>query len=146
MKEEKGFTLLSLITYIIVLLVVISIVTLVTNFLISNRNEMQENSKNISEINKFDFAFLKDIKQEEVSVYQISEDKTILVLEYDDGKDVQYIYQENCIYRVENGVERIKISENIEKFEISSQEKEITLILKVEGQDQISKHYKLGRY
>lgn len=144
MKEEKGITLLSLITYIIVLLLVISVVTLVSNFLMNNMNELQSDSKDISEINKFDLSFLTDIKQERVSVYQIGENGEFIILEYPDGRDVQYIYDENSIYRIENNQEKRKISSNIETFKINAEGNKISLVLKI-GQEERKKEYKIGK-
>lgn len=144
MKEEKGITLLALITYIIVLLLVISVVTLVSNFLMNNMNELQSDSKDISEINKFDLSFLTDIKQERVSVYQIGENGEFIILEYPDGRDVQYIYDENAIYRIENNQEKRKISSNIETFKINAEGNKISLVLKI-GQEERKKEYKIGK-
>lgn len=144
MKEEKGITLLSLITYIIVLLLVISVVTLVSNFLMNNMNELQSDSKDISEINKFDLSFLTDIKQERVSVYRIGENGEFIILEYPDGRDVQYIYDENAIYRIENNQEKRKISSNIETFKINAEGNKISLVLKI-GQEERKKEYKIGK-
>lgn len=150
MREERGITLISLITYVVVLLLIISAVTLTTNFLMNNINEVEDNSKNISEINKFDLAFLKDIKQENVSIYKIGEDNKSIVLEYQNiGTDIQYIYQENKIYRVENGKEKILINDRIKEFQIykeeNDQDDQINVTIKVEGYE-VNKKYKLGKY
>ena len=145
MKEERGITLISLITYVIVLLVVVSVVTMVTNFLIHNMNEVEQNAKGISEINKFDVVFLKVIKQENISIYKTAEDGKYIILEDKvSGRDIQYIYQDNKIYRIENATEKIEVNAGIEKFEISSQEDQINVLIKVEGYE-TTKQYKLGK-
>lgn len=109
MKEEKGITLITLITYIIVLLIAISVVTLIVNYFMKQMNQTEENNSYMEEINQFNYAFLSDIKQEGVSIY--SARGTTIILEYENGKDVQYIYQDNQIYRIETvGEERTQES------------------------------------
>ena len=144
MREERGVTLISLITYMIVLLVAISVITLITNFFINNMNEVENDSKGISWINKFDLLFLSDIKQENISIYKIDTENYI-ILEKSNGTDIQYIYQDNTIYRIENGEDKIKLIEDIEEFSIRSQNNEIELSIKVEEYE-TTKHYKLGKY
>lgn len=146
MKEEKGITLISLIAYIIILLVVISIVTLATNSFVNNMDGVEEDTRGMAEVNKFDVAFLKDLKQEGVSVYQISEDNNKLVLEYQDGKDIQYIWDHDTIYRIDNGKENVKICQNIEKFKVEEGEEKLIITIQVKGQKENQKEYKLGKY
>jgi len=146
MKSEKGVTLISLISYVIVLLLVVSAVTLTTNFLMNNMNETQKKSENISQINKFDLAFLKDIKQENISIYKISDDKRSIILEDQIGNDIQYIYSNNSIYRIENTEEKIRVNEKIEDFEIVSAEGSKIEIKITVDETSITKQYKLGKY
>lgn len=143
MKSEKGITLISLITYITVLLLAISVITLMTNFFINNLNEAENTSENMVEINKFDLSFLSDIKQEGISVYNVSEQS--IILEDRAGNDIQYIYENNSIYRIENGTQKIKINENITGFSASLEGNKISIIMSINDTD-ISKEYKLGKY
>lgn len=145
MRDEKGVTLISLITYVIVLLIAISAITLITNFFINNMNEVENDSKGISEINKFDLLFLSDIKQENVSIYKTDQNGSYIIFEKADGTDIQYIYQDNKIYRIENGSNKIKVNDEIENFYISTQNEKIEVIIEVEGY-KTTKHYKLGKY
>lgn len=149
MRRESGITLMTLITYIIVLLFVISAVTLITTFLMNNMNAMQDNNKSIYHINKFDLAFLEDVKQEKVSLYQEVTEGQNIIFEYPDGKTVEYIYQTGNIYRIESKnnqeIGKIKISEQIkENFTIHTSGDQIDIIIGA-GEYQIEKHYKLGK-
>lgn len=63
MKSEKGVTLISIIVYIIGIMLVISILAGISNFFFQNKNYLLENSRYISEYNKFNMYFLDDVKK-----------------------------------------------------------------------------------
>lgn len=149
MKSEKGITLISLIVYVSVLLLAISAITLMTNFFINNTNEAQNSSKKMAEISKFDLVFLNDIKKEGISIYNPTDyntPATSIILEDINGNNIQYIYNNNIIYRIENGTEKIKINEDINVFEVQKiNDKTISIKITINGKE-ILKQYKLGKY
>lgn len=62
MKEQKGITLVSLIIYIVVMIIVIAVMgTIITQFY-QNTNEVQQDTEDILEFNKFNTYFLKEVK------------------------------------------------------------------------------------
>ena len=111
----------------------------------NNINESENTSENMAEINKFDLSFLSDIKRNGISVYKISDTGNLIVLEDRIGNDIQYIYESNNIYRIENENEKIKISENISDFSASLDNNKITVTIKINDKE-IFKQYKLGKY
>ena len=62
MKNQKGVTLISLIIYIIVLTIIISILSLVSQSFFNNIKYITEKGKYVSEYNKFNMYFIKDVK------------------------------------------------------------------------------------
>lgn len=68
MKTQKGITLLSLIVYIILLTFVIAMLSVVSSLFFSNTKYITENSKNISEFNKFNMYFIEDVKNNKTTL------------------------------------------------------------------------------
>lgn len=105
MKKENGITLITLIIYMIVMCIVISILASISNFFFRNTNIIKEDSKYISEYNKFNMYFLDDIKNNE-NTLEVKNDEII----FEDG--TTYTFKkgpDNSIYR-----NKAKICNNIE--------------------------------
>lgn len=62
MKSEKGITLITLIIYMIGITLTISILSILSTFFFRNQNYLLDNSRYVSEYNKFNMYFIKDIK------------------------------------------------------------------------------------
>lgn len=104
MKSEKGITLMTLIIYMIVMCLVISMLALVSNLFYSNTEYINENSKNMSEYNKFNMYFIEDVKNNK-DILSISNTEII----FEDGTTYNYkTTPDNSIYR-----NKVKICSNI---------------------------------
>lgn len=103
MSNQKGVTLISLIIYIIVLTIIISILALVSQMFFTNIKYITEKGKYVSEFNKFNMYFIRDVKKNK-DVLECKSDKIIL----EDGTIYTYNINENSIYR-----NKVKICNNI---------------------------------
>lgn len=122
MKANSGVTTTSLIIYIIAMMIVIGIVATITSFFYTNINNLDENSKNVSEITKFNMYFIEEIEKEDNSVILVQEDKKSI--SFSSGNT--YTFQDNAIY-----LNTIRICDNIGNMQIEMQEKEGKTILTV---------------
>ena len=79
MKSEKGVTLISIVVYIIGIMIVIAILSGLSNFFFQNKNELLDQSRYISEYNKFNMYFINDIKNNRTAeietIYQQEKDE-----------------------------------------------------------------------
>lgn len=118
MSNQKGVTLISLIVYIIVLTIIISILSLVSQMFFTNIKYITEKGKYVSEFNKFNMYFIKDVKNNK-DVLECKSNKIIL----EDGTIYTYNSEENSIYR-----NKVKICNNISNcaFSISDTNKDET--------------------
>ena len=94
MKKEKGITLISLIIYITAMCIIISILSIMSNFFFSNTKNIKENTKYISEYNKFNMYFIEDVKNNK-NTYQVTNNEIIFedgtVYTYKANTDKEYI-------------------------------------------------------
>lgn len=118
MSNQKGVTLISLIVYIIVLTIIISILSLVSQMFFTNIKYITAKGKYVSEFNKFNMYFIKDVKNNK-DVLECKSNKIIL----EDGTIYTYNSEENSIYR-----NKVKICNNISNcaFSISDTNKDET--------------------
>lgn len=114
MKSEKGITLLSLILYIILLTLVLSMLSVLNNLFFTNTKYLANNSKSISEYNKFNMYFIEDIKN------NISADITENTIEFADGTLYTYIKEDMGIYR-----NKVKICNDIPYCVFSTNEQKV---------------------
>lgn len=103
MKSHKGITLISLILYVILLVFVVSMLSLISNMFFSNIDYVTENSKNVSEFNKFNMYFIEDSKN------NTSAKVTENTVEFEDGTKYTYSESDKGIYR-----NKVKICSEIE--------------------------------
>ena len=147
MKEQKGITLVSLIIYIVVMIIVIAVMgTIITQFY-ENTNEVQQDTEDILEFNKFNTYFLKEIKTIGNKVDTIGEEGTYILFKsgnsftfnknsvyYNDieiCKDVQKVVFSFGIIEDENGLD--KIDNTIINVNIVLKEYSKNIKYKVEG-------------
>lgn len=114
MKSEKGITLLSLILYIILLMLVVSMLSVLNNLFFTNTKYLTNNSKSISEYNKFNMYFIEDIKK------NTSADVTENTIEFEDGTLYTYIKEDMGIYR-----NKVKICNDIPYCTFSTNEQKV---------------------
>lgn len=92
MKSEKGVTLMSLATYIVLMLIVIAILTTVSMNFQSNVKQINKQGTEISEISKFNMYFLQEVKKQGNNISSISNSEISFI------SGNQYIYKDNKIY------------------------------------------------
>lgn len=103
MKKESGITLTSLIIYIITIMMVMGILSTISKYFYSNVSYISEMGKYVSEYNKFNMYFVKDVKNN-TDIYSISNNKIV----FEDGNI--YTYSNGAIYR-----NKVKICSNIKQ-------------------------------
>lgn len=126
MKREEGITLGSITIYVIALLVIIGLISTVTSFFYSNIINVNDNSKNMAELTKFNLYFLQDIKKGDNIVLSITEDnKTI---KFSSGN--VYKFQDNSIYQ-----NKVKICKNVKnaqfKLENVNNKNVVTVLISI---------------
>lgn len=119
MSNQKGVTLISLIIYIIILIIIISILSLVSQMFFTNMKYITERGKYISEFNKFNMYFIKDVKNNK-DIIEKKEDSSQIIKEssqiiFEDGTIYTYNSEENSIYR-----NKVKICNNISNCTFSA--------------------------
>jgi len=102
-RKESGITLISLIIYIITIMVVIGILSTISKYFYSNVSYISEMGKYVSEYNKFNMYFVKDVKNN-TEIYSISDNEIV----FEDGNI--YTYSNGAIYR-----NKVKICSNIKQ-------------------------------
>ena len=115
MKSQKGITLTSLVIYILVTLIVLGILATITANFQSNVKEINREGTGTSEIDKFNIYFLKEVKREGNRINTITNNQ----ISFTTGNTYAFESNENAIY-LRNGNRNIKISENIESCNFSS--------------------------
>lgn len=116
MKSEKGITLITLVVTICTMCIVIIMLSIISNLFFSNTKYLTENSKNMSEYNKFAMFFVDDCKNNE-SVYEVTDNQ----IAFEDG--TIYTYRgssDKSIYR-----NKVKIATGIGYCKFSKTEKKI---------------------
>ena len=92
MKSEKGVTLMSLATYVVLMLIVIAILATVMTSFQSNIREINKEGTEFSEISKFNMYFLQEVKKQGNKIDSISNTK----IKFSSGNT--YTYENNEIY------------------------------------------------
>lgn len=112
MKNQKGVTLITLIVYIIVLTIVISILSMISQSFFNNIKYVTERGKYVSEFNKFNMYFIKDIKNNKDTL-ECTQNRVVL----EDGTIYTFNKEEKSIYR-----NKVKICNNINACNFSKEE------------------------
>lgn len=98
MKNEKGITLMSLTIYIIVMLIVVAIVSTISLFFYNNVLNVDDNSQNLAEFNKFNAYFLDDAKKAGNSVVSAMGESSNQI-KFSDGAIYKYVEADKAIYK-----------------------------------------------
>ena len=132
MKEEKGITLISLITYVILITFAVAGVAAITNSLYSNVNNLDRDAKSTVDFAKFNMYFIKDIKNDNVKLVSCSNNQILLSVTDNSGntENISYSLQHGGLYR-----NSVKICDNVKAVEISqgSDKNEISIYLKIDN-------------
>lgn len=116
MKSEKGITLISLTIYLTAMCLVIAMLATFSNLFYSNSAYLKENSKNMSEYNKFNMYFIEDVKNNK-EVSSITNNEIV----FEDGTIYTYkASPDNSIYR-----NKVKICKNIAYCKFKKDEQKI---------------------
>lgn len=123
MKSQRGVTLAGLIMYVIAMTVIVGIIGTITSFFYSNIENMNESATNLGEFNKFNVAFLEEVKKAGNSVYKIDKDGTRITF----SSGTVFTFQDAGVYQ-----DRIKICKGVTNCRFSTrkqEEKEIVTVL-----------------
>jgi len=79
MKKENGITLVSLIIYIIIMIIAMGAMSTIINEFYKNTDNMEADTKQIIEFNKFNTYFLKEIKKKGNNVDTINDENKYIL-------------------------------------------------------------------
>lgn len=114
MKNNKGITMISLITYIIGFTIVLALVATITSFFSNNINEKGLNS-DTTQYTKFSSIFLEEINNKDNSVIDCkSLTNGISYIIFSSGNQYTFDQESKSIYK-----NKLKICENVEICEFS---------------------------
>lgn len=112
MKKEKGITLTVLVIYVIIFTTIIGLLANLSSYIYGNIKYINDNSIDISEFNKFNMYFIKDVKtNSQAIVKENSDGNEGSEIIFEDGNIYKYIKNEKTIYK-----NKQKIAENIQNF------------------------------
>jgi len=115
-KSEKGITLISLTIYLTAMCLVIAMLATFSNLFYSNTAFLKEESKNMSEYNKFNMYFIEDVKNNK-EVSSITNNEIV----FEDGTIYTYkASPDNSIYR-----NKVKICKNIAYCKFTKDEQKV---------------------
>lgn len=149
MRSQKGITLTSLATYVVLIFVVLAILATVTANFQSSVKEINQKGTDITEVNKFNSYFLQEVKRQENEIIEITENS----IEFSSKNRYEFDKNDNIINLIEmdeagNINKTIKIADNIEncKFDKGLQNGKtiITVKIKAKNTDEITNEYVLN--
>ncbi len=149
MKSQKGITLTSLATYVVLIFAVLAILATVTANFQSNIREINQEGTDIAEINKFNSYFLQEVKKQENGIKEIEENS----IEFLSKNKYQFDNNSETINLVElddngNETKTIKIAEHIKECRFSKKIQNgkniITVTIKAKNTDEIITEYVLN--
>lgn len=112
MKKEEGITLSVLVIYVIIFTTIIGLLANLSSYIYGNIKYINDNSIDISEFNKFNMYFIKDVKtNSQAIVKENSDGNEGSEIIFEDGNIYKYIKNEKTIYK-----NKQKIAENIQNF------------------------------
>ncbi len=129
MREQRGVTLTSVVIYVMVMTIIVGIITAITAFFYSNTTQMNESATSLGEYNKFNTAFLAEVKKIDNEVYKIENDSQRIIFK----SGTMFTFQDGGIYQ-----NRVKICTGVTncKFSVKEQEeKQIVTVLIEIGQN-----------
>ena len=114
MKNNKGITMISLITYIMGLTIVLALIATLTTFFFKNISAKDLNS-DTTQYTKFSSIFLEEINNKNNSVIECkSLNNGVSYIIFSSGNQYTFNANSKCIYK-----NKIKICENVETCDFS---------------------------
>lgn len=114
MKNNKGITMISLITYIMGLTIVLALIATLTTFFFKNISAKDLNS-DTTQYTKFSSIFLEEINNKNNSVIECkSLNNGVSYIIFSSGNQYTFNANNKCIYK-----NKIKICENVETCDFS---------------------------
>ncbi len=109
MKSEKGVTLLVLVIYVLIFSIVMGILANLSSYIYGNLKYVNDNSIDVSEFNKFNTYFIKNVKSNKDA--KVNNTTNGIQIIFEDGDIYEYITNEKSIYK-----NKQKIAKNIKSF------------------------------
>lgn len=122
MNSQKGITLTSVVIYVIVMAMIVGVIATITSFFYSNTAQMSDSATNLGEFNKFNAAFLAEIKKTGNQIYKIENESQRIIF----SSGTVFTYQDGGIYQ-----NRIKICEGVTDCRFSTKKQEEKQIVSV---------------
>lgn len=114
MKSEKGITLISLITYVIIMSIVLLIMTGIINQFYKNTDSIQASTEEIVKLGQLNTYFLKEIKKQNNGIDTINQNYIV----FKTGNT--FTYNNHRIF-----YNQVLICDNIKDFSFSSENEKI---------------------
>ncbi len=135
MKKEKGITLVALVIYMSIITGILAALSVLTTRVYQNAKKLGTDNISAEEFNKFNVAFVKDVKNNRsVTVTPTKNTDQSVSIKFEDGTTYNYIAEECSIYR-----NKVKIAKNINYF-IATAPKKITYTSKKDPDITIDKN------
>lgn len=135
MKKEKGITLVALVIYMSIITGILAALSVLTTRVYQNAKKLGTDNISAEEFNKFNVAFVKDVKNNRsVTVTPTKNTDQSVSIKFEDGTTYNYIAEECSIYR-----NKVKIAKNINYF-IATAPKTITYTSKKDPDITIDKN------
>ena len=133
MRTQKGITLTSLATYVVLIFVVLAILATVTANFQSSIKEINQEGIEIAEINKFNSYFLQEVKKQGNEITKITENS----IEFSSNNKYEFDSENRNINLIEldndgNYSKIIEVAENIEECTFSKRTENGKVIIGVE--------------
>lgn len=133
MRSQKGITLTSLATYVVLIFVVLAILATVTANFQSSIKEINQEGIEIAEINKFNSYFLQEVKKQGNEITKITENS----IEFSSNNKYEFDSENRNINLIEldndgNYSKIIEVAENIEECNFSKRTENGKVIIGVE--------------
>lgn len=132
MKSQKGITMISLVIYVAGFMVVTGIVGAITTYFYNNMNVIDSSASSSVEYNKLNVYLLKQVKSPDVVLEGYTEsphkdfneeNANYITFKLQDGSKNTFLHVGDILY-----FNKIKLCEEVEKFEVSVEKAEKTSI------------------
>ena len=132
MKSQKGITMISLVIYVVGFMAITGIVGAITTYFYNNMNVIDSSASSSVEYNKLNVYLLKQVKSPDVVLEGYTENPhkdlneenaNYITFKLQDGTENTFLHVGNILY-----FNKIKLCEEVEKFEVSVEEEEKTSI------------------
>ena len=116
LKNNKGITLISLTSYVIVLMIVIALMSGFVGYFNKNMKNIAAVEESDEQFTRFLEYITKDIKKEDITFIKTgtSDDVNYVIIKFENEIEHQYLYANNAIYYIDKKNEKkINLSDNV---------------------------------